>query len=292
MLPVVGFVVVFFSAVGGFIMAGGNPFILFQPIEYLVILGTGVGALFIGVPMKMLKQLASDVPKIFSGYKYHKEDYLRLLLFLTVFLKKVKTKGFLAVEEDIEHPEDSELFSIFPVFKRDSNILIFIQEYLRTLSIGVENPYHLDEIISQEIDHQSHAYLKESSKVMSTLGDSLPALGIVAAVLGVILAMAAIAEPPEILGHLIGAALVGTFFGVFVSYGIVSPISGHLAFINEHDMYMQKCIHQVLSAFLHGYAPLIAVEFGRKILPLSCKPSFQEVEEAVSGFNPKTAKEG
>jgi chemotaxis protein MotA len=156
--------------------------------------------------------------------------------------------------------------------------------------MGVDNPYHLDEIISAEIDQQSKHYLKESAKVLQTLADGLPALGIVAAVLGVILAMAAIAEPPEILGHLIGAALVGTFFGVFVSYGIVGPMGGHLLAINEQDMHMQKCIHQILSSFLHGYAPTIAVELGRKILPSDCKPTFEELEEAIAQGSKKATE--
>lgn len=282
MFPIIGFIVVFASAVGGFILAGGNPVLLFQPIEYLIILGSGVGALLIGVPTKALSQLLKDIPRIFSGAKYHKDDYLSMLTFLAAFLKVVKTKGFLAVEQHIEDPQNSDLFQKFPKFMSDEMLLNFTQQYLRSISMGIDNPYHLDEIITVEIDQQSKHYLKESAKVLQTLADGLPALGIVAAVLGVILAMAAIAEPPEILGHLIGAALVGTFLGVFVSYGMVGPIAAHLMAINEHDIYMQKCIHQVLSSFLHGYAPTISVELGRKILPLSCKPTFEELEESIN----------
>jgi len=157
--------------------------------------------------------------------------------------------------------------------------------------MGVDNPYHLDEIITTEIEQQSKAYLKESAKVLQSLADSLPALGIVAAVLGVIIAMAAISEPPEILGHLIGAALVGTFFGVYVAYGMVGPMGVQLTLINEEDMHMQKCIHQVLSTFLHGYAPAIAVELGRKILPQHSKPTFEELEEAIAQDSSKKSGE-
>jgi len=288
MFPIIGFIIVFASAIGGFILAGGNPLLLLQPVEFLVIMGTGVGSLFIGVPAKILTQLLKDIPKIFTGSQYKKDDYLDMLTFLAVFLKIVKAKGFLSVEEHIEHPEDSELFLRFPKFMVNDMLLKFTQQYLRSISMGIDNPYHLDEVISAEIEQQSKHYLKESAKVLQTLADGLPALGIVAAVLGVILAMAAIAEPPEILGHLIGAALVGTFFGVFVSYGIVGPIAGHLIAINEHDMYMQKCIHQVLSSFLHGYAPTVSVELGRKILPLSCKPTFEELEESITQSAKKT----
>jgi chemotaxis protein MotA len=289
MFPIIGFIIVFASAIGGFILAGGNPLLLLQPVEFLVIMGTGVGSLFIGVPAKLLTQLLKDIPKIFTGSQYKKDDYLDMLTFLAVFLKIVKAKGFLSVEEHIEHPEDSELFLRFPKFMVNDMLLKFTQQYLRSISMGIDNPYHLDEVISAEIEQQSKHYLKESAKVLQTLADGLPALGIVAAVLGVILAMAAIAEPPEILGHLIGAALVGTFFGVFVSYGIVGPIAGHLIAINEHDMYMQKCIHQVLSSFLHGYAPTVSVELGRKILPLSCKPTFEELEESITQSAKKTS---
>lgn len=281
MFPIIGFIIVFASAVGGFVLAGGNPMLLLQPVEFLVILGTGVGSLFIGVPSHALIHLGKDLPSIFKGSKYKKKDYLDMLVFLAAFLKVIKIKGLLAVEKHIENPKESELFLKFPKFLNDKALLGFTQQYLRTIAMGVDNPYHLDEVINAEIEQQSTTYLKESAKVLQTLADALPALGIVAAVLGVILAMAAIAEPPEILGHLIGAALVGTFLGVFVAYGIVGPIGAHLIAINEQDMSMYKCIHQVLSSFLHGYAPTISVELGRKTLPILCKPNFEELEDAI-----------
>ncbi len=282
MVPIIGIVIVFFSAVGGFIMAGGNPHILFQPIEYLVILGSGIGSLLIGFPAKKLKALLIEFSTIFKGIKYHRIDYLELLVFLTAVLKLIKTKGFLAIEKQVESPKKSPLFAKCPALIANETLLVFTQEYLRTMSMGVDNPYHLDEVMSVEIEQQSKAYLKNSSAVLQNFADSLPALGIVAAVLGVILAMAAISEPPEILGHLIGAALVGTFLGVFVSYGLVGPMAHQLGAINEYDMYMQRSIHQVFTSFLHGYAPVIAVDLGRKILPLSVKPTFEEFEEAVA----------
>ncbi|MDP3936313.1 MAG: flagellar motor stator protein MotA [Alphaproteobacteria bacterium] len=289
MFPIIGFVIVFSSCIGGFMLAGGNPLLLFQPVEFLVILGTAIGALLIGVPSHILSHLIKDIPQIFKGGKYKKQDYLEMLVFLAVFLKAVKTKGFLSVEQHVEKPLESDIFLKFSKFVFDDALLNFTQQYLRTIGMGVDNPYHLDEVIAAEIEQQSHVYLKESAKVLQTLADGLPALGIVAAVLGVILAMAAIAEPPEILGHLIGAALVGTFFGVFVSYGIVGPLGGHLTAINEEDMNMYKCIHQVISSFLHGYAPSIAVELGRKILPINCKPTFEALEEAILQASSKGA---
>jgi chemotaxis protein MotA len=281
MFPIIGFIIIFASAVGGFVLAGGNPLVLMQPVEFIVIMGTGIGSLFIGVPSRALLHLIKDIPRVFKGSKYKKKDYLEMLVFLAALLKVVKTKGFLAVENDIEKPKESEIFLKFEKFIFDEELLSFTQQYLRTIAMGVDNPYHLDEIIGAEIEQQSKAYLKESAKVLQTLADGLPALGIVAAVLGVILAMGAIAEPPEILGHLIGAALVGTFLGVFVSYGIVGPMGSHLTAISEQDMNMYKCIHQVLSNFLHGYAPAIAVELGRKTLPLGDKPTFEELEGAI-----------
>lgn len=289
MFPLIGFVIIFSSAIGGFILAGGNPIVLLQPVEFIVIMGTGIGSLFIGVPSHALIHLIKDIPQVFKGSKYKKKDYLDILIFLATFLKIVKTKGFLAVEKDIERPTESELFLKFPNFIFDQELLSFTQQYLRTVAMGIDNPYHLDEIISAEIEQQSTTYLKESAKVLQTLADGLPALGIVAAVLGVILAMGAIAEPPEILGHLIGAALVGTFLGVFVSYGIVGPIGGHLIAINEQDMNMYKCIHQALLSFLHGYAPAIAVELARKTLPTNYKPTFEELEAALYNNSKKSS---
>lgn len=281
MFPIIGLVIIFASAIGGFMMADGNPILLLQPVELIVIMGTGIGSLFIGVPSHALIQLTKDLPKVFKGPKYKTKDYLDLLVFLAAFLKIAKAKGFLSVEKHIESPLESEIFLKFPQFYHDRDLLTFTQEYLRTLSMGVDNPYHLDDIINTEIDQQSRSYLKESAKILQILADGLPALGIVAAVLGVILAMAAIAEPPEILGHLIGAALVGTFAGVFVSYGLVGPLGSHLVAINEQDMHIYKCIHQILSTFLHGYAPSICVELGRKMLPIECKPNFEALEVAI-----------
>jgi chemotaxis protein MotA len=281
MFPIIGIVIIFSSAVGGFMLAGGNPAVLLQPVEFLVIMGTGVGSLFIGVPSHALIHLTKDIPKVFKGPKYHKKDYLEILVFLAVFLKTVKTKGFLALESHIENPIESDIFVKFPRFFFENELLTFTQEYLRTLSMGVDNPYHLEDVIQGEIEQLSHHYLRESAKVCQTLADGLPALGIVAAVLGVILAMAAITEPPEVLGHLIGAALVGTFAGVFVSYGMVGPLGSQLTAINEMDMHIYKCIHHVLSNYLHGYAPSICVELGRKMLPIEFKPTFEELEIAV-----------
>ncbi len=292
MFPIIGFVIIFSSAVGGFMLAGGNPLVLLQPVEFIVIIGTGVGSLFIGVPSHALIHLIKDIPQVFKGSKYKKQDYLDMLVFLATFLKVVKTKGFLAVEKDIERPLESDLFFKFPKFIFDPELLSFTQQYLRTIAMGADNPYHLDEVLGAEIEQHSTSYLKESAKVLQTLADGLPALGIVAAVLGVILAMAAIAEPPEVLGHLIGAALVGTFLGVFISYGIVGPMGGHLAAINEQDMNMHKCIHQVLLSFLHGYAPAIAVELGRKTLPINYKPTFEDLEEAVYNNGRKASDAG
>lgn len=281
MFPIIGLLVVFSSCIGGFMLAGGNPVLLFQPVEFLVILGSGIGSLLIGVPSHTLIHLLKEIPQVFKGAKYKRQDYQEVLVFLATILKVIKTKGFLAVESDIEDPLKSEIFLKYNNFIFDNELLSFTQQYFRTIAMGVDNPYHLEEIINAEIEQQSTTYLKESAKVLQTLADGLPALGIVAAVLGVILAMAAIAEPPEILGHLIGAALVGTFLGVFVSYGIVGPLGAHLTAINEQDMNMYKCIHNVLLNFLHGYAPSISVELGRKILPTGCKPTFEELEEAI-----------
>lgn len=281
MFPIIGLVIIFSCSIGGFVLAGGNPVLLFQPVEFLVIMGTGIGSLFIGVPAHSLTQLIKDTPKVFKGPKYKTKDYLEILVFLSSFLKTVKAKGFLALETHIENPMESDIFLKFPGFFFDDHLLKFTQEYMRTLSMGVDNPYHLDDVIQGEIDQISHHYLKESARVFQVLGDSLPALGIVAAVLGVIVAMASISEPPEVLGHLIGAALVGTFAGVFVAYGMVSPLSWQLTSINEQDMYVYKCIHQVLSSYMHGYAPSICVELGRKILPTGSKPTFEELELAI-----------
>jgi chemotaxis protein MotA len=278
---IIGLIGVLGSVFGGFMISGGRVGMLLHPVELLVIFGAGISSMLIGTPVKKLKSISSELPKIFKGPKYTPENYRDILIFLSAFLKVVKSKGFLAVEAHIENPLESSLFMKYPGFMSDKSLRTFTQEYLRLISMGVENPHQVEDLIDNEMEAILQPS-KESAKIIAVLADALPALGIVAAVMGVILAMGAISEPPEVLGSLIGAALAGTLLGVFASYGIVSPIANQITAIGEADMHMYKCIHSVLIAYLEGYSPAIALEFGRKLLPFSYRPGFSELENAIA----------
>lgn len=281
MFILIGLAGLFAAVFGGFMMEGGRVGLLLHVNEIIVIFGAGISTVFIANTKLKIIAIFKMLPKVFSGPKYSSQDYKDMLVFLSIFLKVVKTKGFLAVESHIEAPKDSDLFSRYPGFSIDKHLLEFTQEYLRMISMGVDNPHQMEGLIDREIEALERP-MKESAKSLGILADALPALGIVAAVMGVILAMGAISEPPEVLGGLIGAALAGTLLGIFGSYGIFSPISGQLQAIADQDVLMFQCIHRTLLAYLEGFAPSIAVEFGRKLLPTDLRPGFSDLEQAVA----------
>lgn len=280
-MVLIGIAIVFISVLGGFAAAGGHLPILFQPVEIVVIVGSGIGSLFVGNSKHTLGKIGLALKEVIRGPKYTKENYIELFTLLFTLIKLAKIKGMLVVESHIENPEESAIFSEFPTILEDHHCLEMICDYVRLFTMGVHNPYHVEDLLTAELE-QHHAENHEISHAISVLGEAFPALGIVAAVLGVILTMASINEPPEILGHLIGAALVGTFFGVLLSYGIIGPIGSRLKSIHEENGIFLECIKIILIAYLNGYAPSLAVEFGRKIIPSSVRPSFIEIEESLT----------
>lgn len=280
-MVLLGILIVFASVIGGFSGAGGYLPILFQPVEIVVIVGSGVGSVFVGNSKKNLKKIGLAFKEIFKGPKYTQESYLDLLGLLFTLIKLAKLKGMLVLESHIETPEESTIFLEFPTILQDHSSLEMICDYLRIFTMGVHNPHHVEELLTAELE-QHHAEDHEISHAIVTLGDAFPALGIVAAVLGVILTMSSINEPPEVLGNLIGAALVGTFLGVLLSYGVVTPMGVKLKSIQEENSIYLECIKIVLISYLNGYAPSITVEFARKIIPTSMRPSFLELEKTLS----------
>ncbi|MDB5365201.1 MAG: Flagellar motor protein MotA [Rhodospirillales bacterium] len=281
MLTIVGSLIVIVCVLGGYAALGGNIFVLWQPFEVVIIVGAAVGAYMIANPKHVLKDTIGGVKSLLGRSKYDRDAYLELLSLLFAVFKAVRTKGWLALEQHIEHPEDSELFRQFPTFISNPHAMQFLCDYLRIISLGSSNPHELDALMDEEIE-TIHAERLHVATAMQTAADGMPALGIVAAVLGVIKTMGAITEPPEVLGHSIGGALVGTFMGVWLSYGFVGPMAAALKTRIDDEIKYYLCMKTGLLAYLQGSAPQIAIEFARKILLNEVRPTFNEVEDATS----------
>ncbi len=283
MFVIVGSVVVVVCVIGGYMAMGGKLGVLWQPFEFVIIFGAAAGALVVGNSKQIISGVVAGMTHVLKGAKYGKEDYLELLSMLYQTFKLAKTKGMLALEQHVEKPEESALFQQFPKFFANKDAVVFFCDYLRMLTLGTDNPHELEALIDEELEvkHQEHHAVAHA---VQTMADGMPALGIVAAVLGVIKTMGSITEPPEVLGRLIGGALVGTFLGVFLSYGFVGPIAQSLKqiFDAEHKYYL--CMKVGLLAHLQGYAPAVSVEFARKALLSHVRPTFYEVEQAVQNI--------
>ena len=285
MLPIVGSIVVIACVMGGYGAAGGHFDVLIQPFEWLIIFGAAIGAFIIANPMNVIKGTGSAIGAALRGPRYKHASYLELLSLLYSVFKLAKTKGMLALETHVENPHDSALFQQFPDFSKNHHAVTFICDYLRLMTLGTENPHEMESLMDLELEtleKEEH----QLSHAVQTMADGLPALGIVAAVLGIIHTMGAISEPPEVLGYLIGAALVGTFMGVFVAYGFVGPLANAIAASHEADLKYFHCIKAGILAHLQGYAPAVSVEFARKALLSNVRPTFYEVEEATSKLQP------
>ena len=283
MLVIVGSIFVVVCVFGGYILAGGHMGVLWQPFEIMIIIGAAIGAFITGNPMCVIKKVGGALGTAFKGSRYKKDDYIELLSMQFQVFKLAKVKGMLALETHVENPEDSDLFAQFPGFYANHHALTFLCDYLRMFSLGTETPHEMEALMDQEIETHHHEAQQVSGAVQTT-ADALPALGIVAAVLGVIHTMGSITEPPEVLGHLIGGALVGTFLGIFVAYGFVAPIATTLNATYDAETKYYQCLKSGLLAYLQGYAPAICVEFARKALLSHVRPSFYEVEEALSAL--------
>ena len=283
MLVIIGIVVVFVCVLGGYMAMGGKLAVLWQPFEVVIIVGAAIGAFIVGNPKSVIAKTGKAFGKAMKGPAYTKDDYIELLSVQFQVFKLARSKGMLALESHVENPEDSDLFTQFPSFADNHHAIEFLCDYLRMISLGSETPHEMDALMDAEIETHHHENHRIASAVQ-TMADGMPALGIVAAVLGVIKTMGSITEPPEILGKLIGGALVGTFLGVFVAYGIVGPIAQILNTVHDSETKYYQCMKAGLLAYLGGYAPAVCVEYARKALESDVRPSFYEVEEAVSAL--------
>ncbi|GAW36400.1 motility protein A [Roseovarius sp. A-2] len=281
MIGIIGIVVIFVMVFGGYLAAGGKLGIILHalPFELMIIGGAAIGAFLISNGAGAVKHTLRDVAKVFKGPKWQPDDY-RDLLCLLFTLIRLGRQNPVAVEEHIEAPEDSAIFSKYPRILADREAVELIGDTLRSASMNYDDPHQVEEVLDKRMEATQHHAL-HSSHALQTMADGLPALGIVAAVLGVIKTMASIDQPPEILGKMIGGALVGTFLGVFLSYGLVGPFASKVRDVVEEDAHFYKLIREVLIANLHNHAANICIEVGRQNTPSHKRPGFGDLEEAL-----------
>jgi chemotaxis protein MotA len=283
MFLLIGSAVVLVSVFGGYIMNGGHLIVLFQPFEFMIIVGAAAGSFVTANRMTVVKGAGGAVASLLKGEKYDKTAYLELLSLLYSIFKLAKTKGALALEQHVEKPEESSLFQRFPVFFANHEAMTFLCDYLRLLTLGTDNHHEMETLMDEEIETQHHEHEAIAHAIQNT-ADAMPALGIVAAVLGVIHTMGSITEPPAVLGKLIGGALVGTFLGILLSYGFVAPIAASVKARGEAEIQYFQCIKSAILAYMQGYAPSVAIEFARKAVNSDVRPTFYEVEDAVENI--------
>jgi chemotaxis protein MotA len=281
-LVIVGYIVVVVSVFGGFALAGGHLAALFQPLELLMIGGGAAGAFLVGNNGKAIKATLGALPTVLKGSKYSRALYMDMMALLYELLTKIRKEGLMSVESDVDSPESSPLFSKYPTIMADHHIVEFLTDYLRLMVSGSMNAFEIENLMDNEIETHHHEG-EVPVHVVAKLGDGLPAFGIVAAVMGVVHTMESVHLPPAELGILIAHALVGTFLGILLAYGFVGPLSGLLEQKLNESTKMFQCIKVTLLASINGYAPAIAVEFGRKVLYSTERPSFSELEEHVKG---------
>ncbi len=285
MLAIIGIVVVFVMVFGGFALAGGKFGVIIKaaPFELMIIGGAAIGAFMIANGGSVLKGTLADMKLIFSGPKWKKEDYRDLLSLMYMIVKLLKTRGVLVLEPHVDKPHESTLFGKFPKIQHDHFALDFIADTLRMMTMSMDDPYQVEDCMQRQLK-KHHAEAHARAAALQTMADGIPALGIVAAVLGVIKTMASINEPVEVLGAMIGGALVGTFLGVFMAYGFVGPMAARLNQIYEQDGQFYTIIRDALVAYLQGHSAPVAVELARGNVPSEVQPSFQEMDEHLNSL--------
>jgi chemotaxis protein MotA len=287
MLQLGGIVVLFACVFGGYLMTGGSLAVVFEalPHEMLTIMGAAIAAMLIAGSVYNLKKIGGSLGQVISGPRWKPADYRDLLCLLFLLTKTMKSKGLIALEAHIEKPAESSIFKRYPKITKAHFAADFICDTLRMMTMSLEDPHQVETNMEKQLESHHHAALV-GANALSAMADGLPALGIVAAVLGVIKTMGAISEPPEVLGGMIGSALVGTFMGVFMAYGIVGPMGQRLKAVVDEDSQFYHVIRDILVAHLHGNAAQVSVEIGRGSVPGEYQPSFQEMEAAISAIPP------
>lgn len=292
MLVIIGLIIILVMVFGGYVLAGGKFAIILKalPFEMMMIGGASCGAFIVANKGLVIKNTMKGLGTVLKGSKRKKEDYINLLALLFELIKLIKLKGAIAVESHIEKPEESAIFQKFPSILKDHFALELICDTLRLVTMGFINPYHVETNIQNQIDKHHHE-TAAAAHALQVMSDGLPAIGIVAAVLGVIKTMASVSEPPAVLGKMIAGALTGTFLGVFLSYCFIGPIASKLMNIIDEEGYYYFIIRDVMVAYLQGNAAQISVEIGRGNIPTHIQPSFSELEQALTGGDKEAAEQ-
>jgi chemotaxis protein MotA len=282
MFAIVGIVVVFAAVISGFLMEKGHIAVLVQPAEFLILVGAAVGTLLVANPMHIIKGVVAGLMGVLKGSKFTKARYLSTLKMMYQFLNKVRKEGLLSVEMDVEKPKESSIFKSYPEFLSDHHAKDFVCDTLRTAITGGVEPFDMDQMMELDMEVHHHAEAVPIA-ALSTVADALPGLGIVAAVLGVVITMGSLGGPPEEIGEKVAAALVGTFLGILLCYGVVGPLAANMTkSADEHNEYLHV-LRVLLLSFLKGAAPMIAIEMGRRAIPAHVRPSFDEMEKNCKG---------
>src|SRR5579872_3989848 len=278
MFAIIGILVVFGAVVAGYLMEHGNLKVLMQPAELIIIAGAAIGTVLVANPIHILKQIIAGVTAVFKGSKITKQYYIETLKMMYTLLGKARTEGLMALEADVEEPTKSAVFSKYPNFLKDHHVLHFLCDTLRMAVTGTD-VHELDQLMELDMEVHHHDSIQPVS-ALSTMADSLPGLGIVAAVLGVVITMGALGGPPEEIGKKVAAALVGTFLGILLCYGLVGPIAANMTKAAEEEHAFLYVLRVLMVSFLKGSAPIMAVEVARRAIPGHVRPSFKELEAA------------
>ncbi len=279
MFLIIGYIIIIASSIGTYAIHGSLA-ALWVPVEYIAIIGLTIGAFLAANNMKVIKATIGALPSVFKGSKYSRALYIDLLIMLYEILTKVRKEGLMSIENDVENPQSSAVFAKYPDILSDHHVMEFITDYLRMMVGGNLNAMEIENLMDVEIETHHHE-AQVPAHVVSKSADGLPAFGIVVAVMGVVNVMGSVGEPPPVLGKMIGGALVGTFLGILLAYGIVSPVGSLLEQKADEGSKIYQVIKVVLLASMSGYAPQVAIEFGRKVLFASDRPTFMELEEEI-----------
>jgi chemotaxis protein MotA len=274
---IIGIVVVFGAVLAGYLMEHGNIKVLVQPAELIIIAGAGLGTLLISNPLHTLKSIAGGLPGVIKGSRFSKAMYLDSLKMMYELFSRARRDGLVALESDTDEPEKSTVFSKYPNFLNDHHLLFFVCDTMRLVASNAVEPFELDQMVELDMDVHHHD-ATEPVSALSTVADSLPGLGIVAAVLGVVITMGALGGPPEEIGRKVAAALVGTFLGILLCYGLVGPLAGNMAKSADDEHAYLYVLRVAMAAFIKGTAPIMAVEVARRAIPSHVRPTFQELE--------------
>jgi chemotaxis protein MotA len=291
MFVIIGIVVVFGAVAGGYLMEHGNLKVLLQPAELVTIGGAALGTLLIANPLHVLKGIVGGITGAFGGSKYNRVSYLETLKMMFELLGRARKEGLMALESDSDAPDKSPVFSKYPKFLKEHHALHFVCDTIRMASGGGVEAFDMDQMMELDMDAHHH---EQGIMVgaLSTVADALPGLGIVAAVLGVVITMGSLGGPPEEIGHKVAAALVGTFLGILLCYGLVGPLASNMTKTADEQYSYYQVLRAIIVAFMKGAPPTLAVEYGRRSIPGHVRPSFQETEKYIKGRAPAAVGDG